>query len=196
MNNQKNTRLFGNVQNSLFHLRLTGWSVFPLTLVVPSPSNFQVTKNENHTKVKRLFEKQIFTPCTFHSAVLVRTLSVTNKQTVEHSQHTEKPPWAGDKGCAEACAERFSALNFHIHAILKLAPVLSQKSEKMHVVRTFCSSAAKRSTVTLIFYFMILIRAVLPFNEKKLKNLCSFFFDNFTKLCRLSYDGSNSACQN
>ena len=26
---------------------------------------------------------------------------------------------------------------FHIHSILKLAPVLSQKSEKMHLVRTF-----------------------------------------------------------
>ena len=45
-----------------------------------------MTKNKNHTKVKRLFEEQTFTPCAFHS-VLVRTLSVTNKQTVEHSQH-------------------------------------------------------------------------------------------------------------
>ena len=53
-------------------------------------SNFQVTKNKSHTKVKRLFEKQTFTPCAFHS-VLVRTLSMTNKQTVEHSQHAEKP---------------------------------------------------------------------------------------------------------
>ena len=56
---------------------------------------------------------------------------------------------------------------FHIHSILKLAPVLSQKSEKMHLVRTFCSSAAKTSTVTPIFYFMILIRTMLPFNAKK-----------------------------
>ena len=32
---------------------------------------------------------------------------------------------------------------FHIHSILKLAPVLSQKSEKMHLLRTFCSSTAK-----------------------------------------------------
>ena len=42
---------------------------------------------------------------------------------------------------------------FHIHSILKLAPVLSQKSEKMHLVRTFCSSAAKTSTVTPHFLF-------------------------------------------
>ena len=64
----------------------------------------------------------------------------------------------------------------HIHSILKLAPVLSQKSEKMHLVRTFCSSTAKTSTVTPIFYFMILIRTVLPFAEKIIgTNLCSVF---------------------
>ena len=66
---------------------------------------------------------------------------------------------------------------FHIHAILKLAPVLSQKSEKMHLVRTFCSSIAKTSTVTTIFYFVVLIRTVLPFDEKKIgTNLCSVFW--------------------
>ena len=32
---------------------------------------------------------------------------------------------------------------FRIHCILKLAPVLSQKSRKMHLVRTSCSSTAK-----------------------------------------------------
>ena len=86
---------------------------------------------------------------------------------------------------------------FHILAILKLTPVLSQKSEKMNLVRTFCSSAAKRSMVTPIFYFMILIRTVLPFNEKKkLSKIYVQFFDNFTKLCGLSYNGCNSACQN
>ena len=37
---------------------------------------------------------------------------------------------------------------FHIHSILKLAPVFSQKSEKMHLVRTFWSSTAKTSSVT------------------------------------------------
>ena len=63
---------------------------------------------------------------------------------------------------------------FHIHAILKLAPVLSQKSEEMYLVHTFCSSISKTSTVTPLFYFMMLIRTVLPFNEKKIGiNLCS-----------------------
>ena len=65
---------------------------------------------------------------------------------------------------------------FHISSILKFAPVLSQKSEKMHLVRTFCSSTVKTSTVTPIFYFMILIRTVLTFDEKKIgTNLCSVF---------------------
>ena len=40
---------------------------------------------------------------------------------------------------------------FHTLAILKLAPVFSQKSEEMHSVRTFCSSTAKTSTVTPFF---------------------------------------------
>ena len=56
---------------------------------------------------------------------------------------------------------------FLTHSILKLAPVLSRKSEKMHLVRTFRSSTAKTSTVTPFFKFMILIRTVLPFDEKK-----------------------------
>ena len=34
-------------------------------------------------------------------------------------------------------------------------------------MRTFCSSTAKTNSVTPIFYFMILIRTVLPFGEKK-----------------------------
>ena len=71
----------------------------------------------------------------------------------------------------------------------------SQISEKMHLVRTFCSSTAKTSTVTPMFYFMILIRTVLPFDEKKIgKNLYVQFFGSFTKLYELSYHGLNSAC--
>ena len=56
---------------------------------------------------------------------------------------------------------------FQIHSILKLTPFLSQKSEKMHLVRTFCSFTAKTSTVTPIFYFMILIGTVVSVDEKK-----------------------------
>ena len=50
----------------------------------------------------------------------------------------------------------------------------------MHLVRTFCSSIAKTSTVTTIFYFVVLIRTVLPFDEKKIgTNLCSFVWQFF-----------------
>ena len=65
---------------------------------------------------------------------------------------------------------------FHIHAFLKLASVLSQKSEERHLKRTFCSSTAKTSRVNPIFYFVFLIRTVLPFNEKNCLNLCSVFW--------------------
>ena len=40
---------------------------------------------------------------------------------------------------------------FRIHAILKVAQVLSQLPEKKYLVRTFCSAAAKTNTVTHIF---------------------------------------------
>ena len=67
---------------------------------------------------------------------------------------------------------------FHIPAILKHAAVLSQKSEEMCLLRTFCSSTAKKGTVNPIFYLMILTRTVLPFNEKKKwhKSMFSFFW--------------------
>ena len=64
----------------------------------------------------------------------------------------------------------------------------------MHLVCNFCSVTAKTSAVTPIFYFMILIRTVLPFDEKKLAQIYVQFFGNFTKLYGLSYHGSNSAC--
>ena len=66
---------------------------------------------------------------------------------------------------------------FRIHSILKLTPVLSQKWEKMHLVRSFCGSTAKTTAVTPIFCFMILIQTVLPFDDKKIgTSLCSVFW--------------------
>ena len=49
----------------------------------------------------------------------------------------------------------FSLLSstFHINSILKLALVLSQELREMQLVRTFCSSTAKTSTVTPICLF-------------------------------------------
>ena len=64
----------------------------------------------------------------------------------------------------------------------------------MHLVRSFPSSTAKTSTVTPIIYFMILIRAVVPFDEQKNCHKSMFrFLGNFPKLYGLSYHGSNSA---
>ena len=82
---------------------------------------------------------------------------------------------------------------FLINAILELAPFLSQKSEEMQFARAFYTSTAKTGTVTSSFYFMILIRTVPPFNEKKKIgiNLCSVFLGSFTKLYGLSYNWSN-----
>ena len=88
--------------------------------------------------------------------------------------------------------------SFNIPAILKLTPVLSQTSEKMHLLRTFSSSTAKTSTVTLNFYVMILNSAFLK-RKKKKKNVEKIyvqFFGYFTELYGLSYNGSNSACPN
>ena len=75
---------------------------------------------------------------------------------------------------------------YHMNSILKLVLVLSQKLEEMQLVRNFCSSTAKTSTVTPIFYFMILIRNVLLSMRKKLAKIYLRVFGNFTKLYGLS----------
>ena len=49
-----------------------------------------------------LYRKQTFAPRAFHSE-LQKQMNTVNTQ--------KSPPWACDKGWAEACAERFSALN-------------------------------------------------------------------------------------
>ena len=96
-NYQKNTNLFGNVQNFLFHLRLTEWSVFTLTLVVLNPKViFKWRKDNNKNKKNPLQGAKVRTSCISFS------LSQNSHRTTQTN--------AGDKGCAEACAERFSAL--------------------------------------------------------------------------------------
>ena len=49
------------------------------------------------------------------------------------------------------------------------------------------------STLTPIFYFMVLIRTMRPLCEKKLAQIYVQFFGNFTKLYGLSYHVLNSA---
>ena len=48
-----------------------------------------------------LYTEQTFAPRAFHSALQQQTNTVNTQKS---------PPWACDKRCAEACAERFSAL--------------------------------------------------------------------------------------
>ena len=49
--------------------------------------------------------------------------SLGDKHSRTKSTHRKSQPWACDKGYAEACAERFSALNFHTE--------LSQRNENV-----------------------------------------------------------------
>ena len=64
-------------------------------------SNFQATKKKQTCQIKMLYTEQTFAPRAFHSALQQQTNTVNTQKS---------PPWACDKGCAEACAERFSAL--------------------------------------------------------------------------------------
>ena len=91
MLNQKNTRLFGNDQSFLFHLRLTEWSAFPLTLVVLNPKSFSSEGKKKNKQIKR--KEQTFAPRTFHS-VSVKTLS--DKQTQYTHRTARLKPAIGD----------------------------------------------------------------------------------------------------
>ena len=74
-------------------------------------------------------------------------------------------------------------VNETTYILLKFASVFSQKSRKMYLVRTFCSFTAKTSRVTPIFYFMILIRTMLPFSEKKYWHKSMFSFSAILLNC-------------
>ena len=74
--------------------------------------------NNNKKQIKRLYREQMFASRVFHSASL-RPLTERHKQTVNKQK---SPPWACDKGCAEACVERFSALKTNID-VTQSAPV-------------------------------------------------------------------------
>ena len=56
------------------------------------------------------YREQTFAPRAFHSELQQQTNAVNTQKS---------PPWACDKGCAEACAERFSALNNKPNPCLK-----------------------------------------------------------------------------
>ena len=97
-NYQKDTNLFGNVQNVLFLLRLTG-DLFLLYIgCSESKVIFKWRKNNsNKNKKKSLYKEQTFAPRKFHS-VSVRTLTERDKQTqaIRDAQKLAQnvfPPW-------------------------------------------------------------------------------------------------------
>ena len=64
----------------------------------------KTNKNNNKKRMKRLYRPL--------QGANVRTSCISQTQSTRPVMNTQKsPPWACDKGCAEACAERFSALN-------------------------------------------------------------------------------------
>ena len=62
-----------------------------------------------------LYKEQTFAPRAFHSELKQQTNTVNTQKS---------PPWACDKWCAEACAERFSALNICAGAVSREGLVL------------------------------------------------------------------------
>ena len=58
---------------------------------------------------------------------------------------------------------------FHVHAALKLAPILPQKSQEMQTVRTICSSTAKKHGVSYFFHYFNNNNA--PFNGNSMTSL-------------------------
>ena len=86
-------------KNVLFHLRLTEWSVFYSNIAGCSESKviFKWRKNNNNKNRKKPLQgANVCTSC----------ISFSLSQNSYRTRQTN----AGDKRCAEACAERFSAL--------------------------------------------------------------------------------------
>ena len=88
---QTSLEMFKNV---LFHLRLTEWSVFTLILVVLNSKYF--SSDEKTTTNKNALQENVRTSWISFS--------------LSQNSHRTRQTNADDKGCAEACAERFSAL--------------------------------------------------------------------------------------
>ena len=88
----------------------------------------------------------------------------------------------------------------HLYHIASWLWYLNVNSEKMDFFNAFFplpdTCHFETCHLTPIFYFMILIRTVLPFNGKKIGINYVHFFGNFTKLYGLSYRGLNSKCPN
>ena len=83
MHNQRYTRLFGNVQNFLFHLKVTELSILPLTLVVLSPKQFSSDEKQKG--------KKAFREANVHTLCISCSLSQNSLSRKKNRQQTEKP---------------------------------------------------------------------------------------------------------
>ena len=77
-----------------------GWSVFTLTLVVLNPKKF--SSDEKTTTTTKTQKKKPLRGANVRTSCISFSLS--------QNSHRTRQTNAGDKGCAEACAERLSAL--------------------------------------------------------------------------------------
>ena len=68
-------------------------------------SNFQATKKKQTCQIKMLTGSK-------RSPLVHFTQNSGSRNKQAQSTHRKFPPWACDRECAEACAERFSALKF------------------------------------------------------------------------------------
>ena len=72
-------------------------------------SNFQVTKKQQEQRHQKQIKGHGSNVCT--SCISFSLGQNSNRTTQTNTVNKQKiPPWACDKGCAEACAERFFAL--------------------------------------------------------------------------------------
>ena len=86
---------------------------------------------------------------------------------------------------------------FLTHAILKLTPVLSQKSEQMQIWWALSVALLQKRVRWPHFLFHDFKKDSASFQwGKKTAQIYVQFFGNFTKLYGLSYNGSNSTCLN
>ena len=94
-----------------------------------------------------LYREQTLAPRAFHSELHQQTNTV-NTQKI--------PPWACDKGCAEACAERFSALKsrrWSDTASTRLGPTETWLARKKTSAILDSHSAGMRRSFAQIYYW-------------------------------------------
>ena len=166
-NYKKSTNLFGNVQNVLFLLRLTDDLFYSNIGCSKSKVIFKWRKhNNNKQKQKKSLQgANVRTSCISYS--------------LSQNSHRTRQTNAGDKGCAEACAERFSALKDQHwrHVVSSLSRshfrnVFVKFSEIHGFDLLSFYKGLRRIVFTQISLRMVLFSLV---KVKRQKNICQFF---------------------